>query len=105
MHLYVCVCFGNYCTKPRAPPSPRMKLANILGPATPRSFREQCYLDRERGEKKKVDEKWSRKFIGQRLSGSSVVAAANAHRAAPQLDHMEVTPVSVRGTASVTASV
>ena len=32
-----------------------MKLAKILGPATPRSFREQCYLDRERGEKKKLD--------------------------------------------------
>ena len=27
----------------------------LMGPATPQSFREQCYLDRERGEKKKVD--------------------------------------------------
>ena len=69
----------------------------IIGPATPTSFREQCYLDRERGEKKKVDKKWSRKSIGQRLSGSSLVAAANAHRAAPQLDHMEVTPAKSGG--------
>ena len=40
-----------------------------LGPATPTSFREQCYLDRERGEKKKVDKKWSR-VIGKCFSGS-----------------------------------
>ena len=39
--------------------------AETLGPATPTSFREQCYLDRERGEKKKVDKKWSRKSIGE----------------------------------------
>ena len=31
---------------------------DTLGPATPTTFREQCYLDRERGEKKKVDKKW-----------------------------------------------
>ena len=56
----------------------------LIGPATPQSFREQCYLDRERGEKKKVDKKWSRKSIGQRLSGSSLSAAVS-HRTAPQL--------------------
>jgi serine/threonine protein kinase len=56
----------------------------LIGPATPQSFREQCYLDRERGERKKVDNKWSRKSIGQRLSGSSLSAAVT-HRTAPQL--------------------
>ena len=56
----------------------------LIGPATPQSFREQCYLDRERGEKKKVDKKWSRKSIGQRLSGSSLSAAVS-HRTAPPL--------------------
>ena len=35
------------------------------GPATPTSFREQCYLDRERGEKKR-----SRKSAAQRLSST-----------------------------------
>ena len=43
---------------------------DTLGPATPTTFREQCYLDRERGEKKKVDKKWSVKSIGKRFSGS-----------------------------------
>ena len=43
---------------------------DTLGPATPTTFREQCYLDRERGEKKKVDKKWSRKSIGKCFSGS-----------------------------------
>ena len=42
---------------------------DTLGPATPTTFREQCYLDRERGEKKKVDKKWSR-VIGKCFSGS-----------------------------------
>ena len=37
----------------------------LPGPATPTSFREQCYLDRERGEKKR-----SRKSTGQRLSST-----------------------------------
>jgi len=77
----------------------------LIGPATPVAFREQCYLERERGEKKKVDKKWSRKSIGQRLSGSSLSAAA--HRAAPQfsgskdvansLDHMAVSPAKGSG--------
>ena len=37
----------------------------VPGPATPTSFREQCYLDRERGEKKR-----SRKSAAQRLSST-----------------------------------
>ena len=37
----------------------------LPGPATPTSFREQCYLDRERGEKKR-----SRKSTAQRLSST-----------------------------------
>jgi len=45
-----------------------------LGPTTPTAFREQCYLDRERGEKKKVDKKWSRKAISQRFGGGKDVA-------------------------------
>ena len=49
----------------------------LVGPATPQSFREQCYLDRERGEKKKVDKKWSRKSIGKQLSGISLSAAVS----------------------------
>ena len=56
-----------------APPKPQILVQlekDTLGPATPTTFREQCYLDRERGEKKKVDKKWSVKSIGKRFSGS-----------------------------------
>ena len=56
----------------------------LMGPATPQSFREQCYLDRERGEKKKVDKKWSRKSIGKQLSGISLSAAVS-QRTTPQI--------------------
>lgn len=56
----------------------------LMGPATPQSFREQCYLDRERGEKKKVDKKWSRKSIGKQLSGISLSAAVS-HRTTAQI--------------------
>ena len=54
-----------------AAPKPQMagQEKDTLGPATPTTFREQCYLDRERGEKKKVDKKWSRKSIGKMLGG------------------------------------
>ena len=57
-----------------APPKPQILVQlekDTLGPATPTTFREQCYLDRERGEKKKVDKKWSRKAIGKCFSGSN----------------------------------
>jgi len=52
----------------------------VPGPATPTSFREQCYLDRERGEKKR-----SRKSAAQRLSSTDV---------ANSLDHMLISPTA-----------
>jgi hypothetical protein len=54
--------------KARASPAAHAPRASVpaQGPATPTSFREQCYLDRERGEKKR-----SRKSgTGQRFSST-----------------------------------
>lgn len=50
----------------------------VPGPATPTAFREQCYLDRERGEKKR-----SRKSGAQRVTTGDV---------ANSLDHMIISP-------------
>ena len=52
--------------------------SDVPGPATPTAFREQCYLDRERGEKKR-----SRKSGAQRFSQSDV---------ANSLDSMLISP-------------
>jgi serine/threonine protein kinase len=57
------------------PPFPLQEEANP-GPATPTAFREQCYLNRERMEKKRA-----------RKSGSSRLAGADM----PNLDHMVIT--------------
>jgi len=61
---------------------------DVPGPATPTAFREQCYLDRERLEKKR-----SRKSgIARWVTGSSGSSDRNAGGEMPNMDSMMISP-------------
>jgi len=67
---------------------PAMGEEEVPGPATPTSFREQCYLDRERLEKKR-----SRKSgVARWASGGSRERDERLHSDMPNMDGMMISP-------------